>query len=187
MKKQTTRTALFLGLIAIAMITRILPHAPNFTAVGAAAIFGGMMFKDNWKAFMAPLIAMFISDLFINNVIYAQYSEGFTLFTGGFAFIYGAIFLSSLLARASMKNSSKKGLAIAGSALGSAGIFFLLTNFGAWFANPMYAQNFAGLIQSYVAGLPFLLNSVASTLLYSAVLFGAAYAAEGGSLKPSRA
>lgn len=185
MSKKNARTAIFLGLIGIAMVTRIIPHAPNFTAVGAAAIFGGYMFKENWKAFLAPLLAMFLSDLFINNIIYAQFSDGFMWFTGGFVFIYGAIALSTLLARLN-KSSNNRILNIATSAVGSAIIFYLLTNLGVWLSNPMYAPNFAGLMQSYAAGLPFLLNSVTSTLLYSAVMFGAVYAYQ-GSLKLARA
>jgi len=185
MSKQNARTAIFLGLIGVAMITRILPHAPNFTAVGAAAIFGGYMFKESWKAFLAPLLAMFISDLFINNVIYAQFTDGFMWFTGGFAFIYGAIALSTLLARTN-KYGDNRLLNIASSAVGSAVIFYLLTNLGVWLGSPMYAPNFLGLMQSYAAGLPFLLNSLTSTLLYSAVMFGAVYAYQ-GSFKLARA
>ncbi len=176
MKKQNARIALFFSLIVIAMFSRLIPHAPNFTAVGAAAIFGGYIFKDSFKAFLAPLVAMFLSDLFINNVIYAEYQAGFSFFSEGVIFIYGAIVLSALLGRAAVSDNHKA-LKIAGAGVSSALLFYLITNFGAWLGNPMYAQNLGGLLQSYVAGLPFLANTAASTLLFSAVLFGAAYLA----------
>jgi hypothetical protein len=67
--------------------------------------------------------------------------------------------------------------------LGSSVIFFLLTNFAAWLSSPLYPETFAGLIQSYIAGLAFFndgaygvsffLNEVVGTLFYSGMFFGA--------------
>ena len=57
------------------------------------------------------------------------------------------------------------------SLLGTA-IFFLVTNFGAWLGYPTYPQTLGGLGMAYVAGIPFLKWSVASTLFHAAVLFG---------------
>lgn len=57
-------------------------------------------------------------------------------------------------------------------------VFFLLTNFGAWMANPMYPKTLNGLIASYTAGLPFLASAAAANLIYSGVLFGAFYLAK---------
>ena len=34
-------------------------------------------------------------------------------------------------------------------------VFFLLTNFGAWLTLPEYTKTFPGLIQAYIAGIPF--------------------------------
>jgi hypothetical protein len=39
----------------------------------------------------------------------------------------------------------------------------------------MYPQTFSGLLLSYEAGLPFVLNSLAGDLFFSAVLFGSYY------------
>ena len=51
-------------------------------------------------------------------------------------------------------------------------LFFLVTNFGAWLASPLYPQNAAGLSAALVAGIPFFQNTVAGTLVYSTLLFG---------------
>lgn len=177
MKRESRYSILFIGLIITAMATRLLPHLPNFTAVGAAAVFGGFIFKDYLKALAVPLIAMFLSDLFINNVIYSEYTEGFTLFTGGFGFIYAAIIISVLLGKFAV--NGYKPLQILGASIGSAVVFYLLTNFGAWLGNPMYPQNAAGLFASYTAGLPFMANQLLANVFYSAVLFGAAYSVVG--------
>ncbi len=168
-----SKTLLLIGLIVAAIATRFIPHAPNFTAVGAAALFGGVVFKNNLRAFLIPITALFISDLVLNNVVYSEYNEGFTVFTQGFAWIYGAFILTVFIGRFAINQFKALPLLFAG--VGSAVLFYLLTNFGAWLGNPLYTQNFAGLMTSYAAGLPFLLNQIAGTVIYGAVMFGAAY------------
>ena len=63
------------GMIAAAALTRFIPHLPNFTAVGAMALFGGAYFANKKVAFAVPLIAMFITDLFLgfHSTIIAVY------------------------------------------------------------------------------------------------------------------
>jgi hypothetical protein len=51
-------------------------------------------------------------------------------------------------------------------------LFFVFTNFGVWLGSSMYPQTWAGLVECYVAGIPFYKNTLAGTLFYSAVLFG---------------
>lgn len=172
-----SKTLLFIGLIVAAIATRFIPHAPNFTAVGAAALFGGFAFRNNVKAFLIPILVLFVSDLVLNNLVYAEYNSGFTLFTEGFYWIYGAFILSVLIGKYATNGYKILPLATAG--VGSAVLFYLITNFGAWLGNPLYAQNPAGLLASYVAGLPFLANQVLGTVVYGAIMFGAAYAITG--------
>ncbi len=54
--------------------------------------------------------------------------------------------------------------------------FFVLSNFAVWAFSGMYSLTVAGLIQCYVAALPFLQNTVAGDLFWTAVLFGGAFA-----------
>jgi len=51
--------------------------------------------------------------------------------------------------------------------------FFLITNFGMWYSYNFYPHTPAGLIECYVAGLPFLGFTVGGDLGFAAVLFGA--------------
>lgn len=176
-------------LIVLAISTRLMPHLPNFTAVGAAAIFGGAMFKKSYKAFLIPFAALFLSDIILNNIVYSAYktSPGFQWFTEGFIFMYLGFALSVLIGRLNIK--SFKPLPIIGSVALSTIAFFLLSNLGSWLTNPMYSKTFSGLLLAYEAGIPFILHELGSTALYSFVLFGGAYILSLAGLKliPQRA
>ncbi len=50
-------------------------------------------------------------------------------------------------------------------------IFYLITNFGAWLHHDMYSQNWSGLIQAYIAGLPFFRNSIIANLMFTYLTF----------------
>ncbi|MCB0616429.1 MAG: hypothetical protein KDC75_24085, partial [Phaeodactylibacter sp.] len=52
-------------------------------------------------------------------------------------------------------------------------LFFLVTNFGAWMADPRYPKTIAGLMAAYGAGIPFFWNTLLGDLFYVGVLFGA--------------
>ena len=161
-------------LVLAAMATRFIPHWPNFTAVGAVALFGGAFFKKGYWGFIIPVAALYLSDLLLNNLVLAEYYEGFQWFTPGFYYMYAAFFLTVLIGRYAI--NSHKIAGILGGGLSSALVFYFITNFGAWLGNPAYPQNLGGLITSYMAGLPFLTYQVLGTAFYSAILFGAAYA-----------
>ncbi len=53
--------------------------------------------------------------------------------------------------------------------------FYLITNFGVWLMGNYYPKNAAGLLESYIAGLPFLQNAILGDLFFSGVMFGAVW------------
>src|SRR5262245_15673915 len=55
-------TALTLFILAVAL-TRLLPHPPNFAPITAMAVFGAVTFGRWRTAVVAPLVALFVSDL----------------------------------------------------------------------------------------------------------------------------
>ena len=146
-----------IGILILAILSRFIPHPPNFTPLLAVALFGGAIFKNRILAFGIPLLAMFLSDLYLglHESLLAVY-----------------LCLALLIYMGSkMDKKSSKGIAI--NALLSSIIFFLVTNFSVWAFTGMYDKTFSGLMVSYTMGLPFFKWSVISTLLYSGVLFGA--------------
>ena len=159
------------GIVFLAAISRLLPHPPNFTPVGALALFGAAHFRRH-IAVLIPFIALWFSDLLLNNLVYAaQFPElydGFSWF--GSPAVYLSFGLVSLLGMRLLRKISWQsvlGASVAGSLL-----FFLITNFAAWVNNPFYPQNVAGLMQSYIAGIPFFWNSLAGDVFFAGVLFG---------------
>jgi hypothetical protein len=158
------------AIILLAAFSRIIPHMPNFSPLGAIGLFGAAYFSKKWHAILIPLAATFLSDLFINNVIFAQHYPTFTWFSTGFYWQYGAYVLVTIVAFFIFKKV--KVATVLTGALASSVIFFLVTNFGCWPGN-YYPQNFEGLMQCYAAGIPFIQGTILGDLFYSSVMFGA--------------
>jgi hypothetical protein len=57
------RIAVLVGMVLLAALARLVPHPPNFTPVGAVALFAAAHFKRTWAAFLVPLLALLLSDL----------------------------------------------------------------------------------------------------------------------------
>ena len=163
-------TGIITLLIFMAAATRLLPHPPNLTAIGSMALFGGAYFGKKYLAILIPFLALFLSNLVLDNIVYAQYYDGFVLFSPNSLWVYGSILLIALLGMGLLKKVTMPKVLVG--ALSATAIFFLLTNFGAWLSNPIYTKDLSGLLQSYFAGLPFLTNSLIGNLVFSTALFG---------------
>lgn len=164
------RNGVLFILILLAAFSRIIPHMPNFSPLGAIGLFGAAHFSKRWQAFLVPIAATWLSDLYINNVIYGQYYPTFTWFYEGFYWQYGTYLLITLAGIFILNKVTP--LRILGAALTSSALFFLITNFSCWPGNPMYSQDLNGLIACYIAGIPFLEGTLYGDLFYSATLFG---------------
>ena len=142
-------------IILMAAFSRLLPHPPNFTPIMAMGLLGGVYFKNKQFAVVVPLLAMVISDFFIG-------------FHGMMIWVYSSIVIISL--SASLLKPKMKHLAFA--SLGSSFFFFAVTNFGVWASSAFYPKTLNGLVACYVAGLPFLKNSLVGDFMYVSILFG---------------
>lgn len=158
------------GIILITALTRLFPHPLNFAPLGAMSLFGAAYFSNRKWAFGVPLLAMFISDLLVNNILFASYYQSFTLFTPGFIWVYGSI---AAIVFAGMLIFKKVTLPrVIGGSIAASVLFFLISNFGVWLADPDYPLTFSGLILCYDMAIPFFKNTLMGDLVYSAVLFG---------------
>lgn len=155
--------ALLVAIFAAAAM-RLLPHPPNFSPIAAMALFSGAYLPKRALSFAAPFGALLLSDLLLGG------------FYPGMSFVYLSFALTVLIGWAISKR--KTPLAIGGAAVGSAILFFLLTNFGVWLFSGFYPLTVAGFVACYVAAIPFFQNTLAGDLFFTALLFGGFAAAE---------
>ena len=171
MKKLNLNISLITIIIFLAAATRIFPHPPNFSPIMAIGIFGAAHFTRKWYAFLIPLVAIWLSDMVINNLIYSSSSNQFIWFYSGFYwqyFSYIIIILTGVMIFRNKISISKT----FGASISSSAIFFIISNFGVWFGSSMYPKNLSGLATCYAAGIPFLHNTILSNVLFTTVLFG---------------
>lgn len=164
------RFTIALVLILIAAATRLLPHPDNFTPIGAMSLFGAAYLTDRRLAIAIPLLSLFLSDLFLNNVLYSAYFDGFTLITSWW--IYGAFLGIFALGWFTLRGRRFSAGRTAAVSVSGSLLFFLVTNFEVWLTGNMYPHTPGGLLTCYVAALPFLQNAILGDLFFCAVLFG---------------
>ena len=160
---------LIIALVAIGILGRVIPHPYNFTPMTAIALLSAHAFKNKWVAIGIPLISFWMSDIIINNFIYAGYYENFRIFSPGVLWIYGSIACIALMGKFSLNKVSATKIGL--SSIAGSTIFFILTNFGVWAISGMYAKSFIGLTQCYALAIPFFGGAILGDLLYSAILF----------------
>ena len=131
-----------------AVLTRLVPHLPNFTPVTAIALFGGLYISNKILAYALPLTIMFISDIFL----------GFSSIT---LFVYVGFMLVTLIGTLRKKPN------ILTIFMGSLS-FFIVTNFGVWLLG--YPKTWTGLVECYTLALPFFRNSLLGDFFYSGVM-----------------
>jgi hypothetical protein len=164
---------IFLSLITIAALSRLLPHPPNFTAIGSIALFGGMVSNSKYMKYLLPIGALLLSDIVLSLI------TPYSFFHSSFIWIYSAFIL--LVALGSYFKKVSVSSVLTGSVL-AATFFFLFTNLGVWTSGTMYPMTFTGLISCYAAAIPFYANTLISTVFFSAILFGGYYFVDSKSL-----
>lgn len=156
----TPTNGILVLLIAFAAAARFWPHPANFAPVAAVALFSGV-YLGKRASIVVPVIAMVISDYFLgmHNLVF---------FTWGSMALVGVIGWW-------VREKKQPGRIVLGALAGSA-LFFFITNGAVWAIGEgtTYAHNLTGLTEAYVAGLPFLRNTLAGDLVYVGALFGIA-------------
>ena len=146
-------------LVGLAVVARLVPHAPDFTPVAAAGLFAAGALRVRALSLVVPFAGMMIGDAAL----------GFYNWRVS-AVVYAALTLPACAAYlAGRLGGPRLTFPIL---LSSSLTFFLLTNLAVWAFTPLYAADVSGLIKCYVAGLPFLKNMLAGDLFWGLMLFG---------------
>lgn len=145
-------------LILLAIAARFLPHPANFTPIAAVALFSGV-YLNKRLSILLPMAAMFLSDLFIGF-----YSTPIMIS------VYASFAISGLLGWWLAKH---RGVTTTfGATLASSTVFFLVTNWAVWQFGALYPRTGIGLLESYIAAIPFWRNMLLGDIFYVAILFG---------------
>lgn len=171
----TKRTLILLAFLLLAVISRFAilagPQWANFSPMGAIALFAGYYFKDKKWSVIYSLLALWISNLLLNNFLYQDYYKEFSwgFSTSQFAIFYGITVLGAWY-------SSKKASFINVLSLNSltAVGFFVISNLWVWAfsSEVVYSKNVQGIISCFVNAIPFFPNTLFSHIIFGALFFG---------------
>jgi len=137
-----------LSFVLILIISRLIPHPPNFTPIIATAIFGPIFLSSKLYGSAITIIAMFISDIFLSFHSYQ--------------FIVYVTLISISLLTPIKKNKFSFTIFTLISCIW----FFITTNFAVWILWDYYPKDFEGLLLSYTLAIPFFTNTLLSTFLF---------------------
>jgi hypothetical protein len=136
------------GLVVIALLTRLLPHPPNFAPITSIALFTGVHFLNKRLAIFIPLLCMFLTDLYI-----------------GIHSLMPIIYLSFVMI--SILGMKAKSISL-GVVLSASTLFFIVSNLGVWYF--YYPHSWAGLSSCFILAIPFFVYSLMGDLFYTSIL-----------------
>lgn len=151
----TNSERLALGLIVLGVLSRLIPHPPNVTAVVGVSLLGAYALRSPWLAALIPVAVMALAD-----IVLGWHSSALFTYAGMLA---GALIGRGLLQRLSV-------VRLGGAAFLASLAFFLVSNFGVYLGG-YYGFGFDGLIACYVAAIPFWGLSLIGDLGSTAILF----------------
>ncbi len=150
--------------VLAAIVLRLLPHPWNVTPLGAMFLFSGATFRSKRASLLVPLVAVLLSDYAVIHFIYGGLYAWFSPYT------WTGFLAVGLLGWTLRRKLTVPRVAVA--SLAGSVAFFLLSNLGVWVAWKLYPPTFGGLIDCYVAALPFFRNSLLGDLVYAGLMFG---------------
>lgn len=131
-----------LSLLVLCVFSRLLPHPPNFTALGATALTGVALCRPKFLGLLLPIVALIITD-------YLFFGFHSTMIA-----VYGSFLLVAGVSWALGAEALKKKWALF--SVFSSGTFFVVTNFAVWLSSAAYTKDLAGLGLCFMMALPFL-------------------------------
>ena len=165
------RTGMLAAMILLAGAWRLLISSGhitlgNFTPIGAMALFGGCYFAEKWKAYLIPILALWLSDLFLS---YFVYYHQLVFFYDGFLINYGSFILMVMMGTFIKKVNVKNVIIVS---ISAALAHWIITDFGVWMDGRLYPMTAQGLITCYVVAIPYLKNMLISNFVFGGIMFG---------------
>jgi hypothetical protein len=170
----TKKTGILVAFLVLAIASRFIilagPSWANFSPMTSMALFAGFYFPKRAQGVLFTLIAVWISNILLNNLLYAQYYEGFSW---GFDKVHLSLFALIALFGHQFSGHPINGKSFLGMNLLTVLGFFIISNFSEWLSSDItYTKDFNGLLACYTAGIPFIKNSLLSQFFFSILFFG---------------
>ena len=141
---------IFIGVFLVLAASRFIPHPPNFTSLIALSFYIPALFG-------VPFVSLVIVAFVITDLVIGMHSIVF--------FTWGSIVIIGIISKYFIKKTTTR---ISGVML-SVCIFFIISNFGVWVLGS-YEYSFKGLLECYIAAIPFFGNTIISTLIFSTLI-----------------
>src|SRR5262249_2435526 len=149
-------------LIVIAVLCRFVPHVHNFSPVYGALLFAAAHLRSR-DVIWFPVILLAASDFALPSLIYhVNFCWLEIVQMGAFASI--ALIGGLLRKRTTWRR-------LAGACVASSLSFYLISNFGVWLGWNSYPHTWQGLVQCYVAAIPWYRQTLISTFVYAGLFF----------------
>ena len=147
---------LIIALILCASLLRFVPHPPNMTPLIAISMMTVICFDKRSLQIGIPICIMIITDFFIgyHKLVPIVYASIVLAGLAGYIFKQKQTFINMF-----------------GASLLASIIFFVASNFGVWALGSMYQKTLLGLVQCYIAAIPFFHNTVISTVVIACSMF----------------
>jgi hypothetical protein len=169
LQKINIRNSVLILMIVAAVATRLLNinHISDwvtFTPVGAVALFGGTYFKDKWKAFLVPMLTLFISDLALNYAFFHKF-----VWVDSSSIIVYICFAMMVIIGMSVKKVNVAN--VLGVSLLSVLVHWLFTDIPVFYG-ATYAHNLSGYWAALCNAIPFEKSLLMGNLIFGTVLYG---------------
>jgi hypothetical protein len=161
------RSGLIIMLIILGALMRLIPHAANFAPITAIALFSGAALQGRMLPFISPIGAMLISDWILSAI------NGYPFLHSTIIFVYSSYIITVLLGKLFVRQTAGISFKLLGISLLSSILFFVITNFGVWVVDGgrFYSADAAGLMNCYVAAIPFFRNALLADVLFTVIFF----------------
>ncbi len=147
--------------VVLAVAVRFMPHPWMFTPVVGSLLFFGA--RGSRRQLWIPFAMLAASDVVLTRWVYS-YPFSWDQYVI-FAWYAAVLWLGTRL------GTETKWVPVIGAALASSVSFYLITNLVAWAWLDMYPKTLSGLIECYVAALPFFRHALAGDLLFTTAMF----------------
>lgn len=151
------KIALSAGLVGLGVAGRLLPHAWNFTPIIAITLVAGHYLGRRYSVWI-PLAAMLVGDIWLGFYEPKLMSV-----------VYLSLAFVGLVSSYAMKHIRASRVLFVSTAASL--VFFLSTNLAVWQFSIWYPKTISGLVECYMAGLPFFRNALFGDVFYTTSLF----------------